>query len=136
MYPFALAAAAVTLFLAVAAIRRPRPAGILAVILWAAYAVYEYHVANGTLCDPSCNIRVDLVVMLPLLGIAAYLALQKSPRTGAVASLYVICLGLVAWVASALGYTALSALAGVAALIAMAWGMKSIFSGYGTGQPN
>jgi CDP-diglyceride synthetase len=130
MYPFVLAAAAMTLFLVVTAIRRPRPAGMLAVVLWAAYAVYEYYVANGTLCDANCNIRVDLVLMFPLLGSAAYLALKKEPRPAAVATLYVICLGLAAWVASALGYTALSALAGVATLIALGYGVRSKLPGH------
>lgn len=36
MYPFVLAAVAMAMYFTVAAIRRPRPAEILAVILWAA----------------------------------------------------------------------------------------------------
>lgn len=119
-----------TLLLLVTAIRRPRPAVILAVVLWAAYTVYEYYVANGTLCDANCNIRVDLVVMLPLLGIAAYLALQKAPSAGAVASFYVICLGLSALAAAALGYTAVAVIAGVAALVALGYGIRSKFSAH------
>lgn len=128
MYPFVFGAAAMALYFMLAAIQRPRPAQILALILWAAYSFYEYYVANGTLCDPYCNIRVDLVLFLPLLASATYLALQKEPRRGAVALLYVICLGIFAWLAAVFGYTAVAAIAGVAALIAAAFGIRSQFS--------
>ncbi len=128
MYPFALAAGVMALCFMVAALQRPRPAEILAVILWAAYAVYEYYVANGTLCDANCNIRVDLVFFFPLLGSVTYLALQKEPRTGAVALLYVICLGMFAWIAAAFGYTAMAVIVGVCALIAAVYGIKSTIS--------
>lgn len=129
MYPFVLAAGLIALYFFMAALHRPRPAEILAFILWAAYAVYEYYIANGTLCDANCNIRVDLVLFFPLLGSAAYLALQKEPRTGAVVVLYVICLGMFALIASAFGYTALAVFAGACALIAAVYGIKSAISG-------
>lgn len=129
MYPFVLVAGVLALYFMVAALQRPRPAGILAFILWAAYAVYEYHVANGTLCDANCNIRVDLVLFFPVLGFASYLALQQQPRKGAVAILYVVCLGLLAAIAAALGYKAVAAIAGVGALIAIVYGIKLTFSG-------
>jgi len=74
MYPFALVAGAVALYFVVVTIQRPRPASVLAVFLWAAYAVYEYYIANGTLCDAKCNIRVDLFLVWPVLGIASYFA--------------------------------------------------------------
>jgi hypothetical protein len=129
MYPFVLVAGAMALYFLVAAIQRPRPAEILAVILWAAYSVYEYYVANGTLCDANCNIRVDLVFFFPVLGSVTYLALQKEPRTGVVVIFYVICLGMVAWLAAAFGYTAVTVIAGVGALIAAVYGIKSRLSG-------
>ena len=106
MYFFALAGVVMAVYFVAAAWRRPRPAEFLAVILWAAYCVYEYFVANGTLCDANCNIRVDLVFFFPLLGCATYLALQKEPRTGAAAILAVICLAIVAWLASVVGNVA------------------------------
>ena len=68
MYPFVFAAGRDGLLLRGGGSQRPRPAEFLAVVLWAAYAVYEYYVANGTLCDANCNIRVDLVLFFPLLG--------------------------------------------------------------------
>lgn len=74
MYLFALVAGLLTLYFAAVAISRPRPAAILAVILWAAYSIYEFYVANGTLCGTDCNIRVDLILAWPLLAIATLYA--------------------------------------------------------------
>lgn len=129
MYPFVLVAGMAALYFMMAAIQRPRPAEILAVVLWAAYAVYEYYVANGTLCDANCNIRVDLLLFLPLLGWATTLALKAEPSRGAVALLYVTCLGLVAWLAPAFGYRAVGVVAGAGALVAAYVGIKSRFAG-------
>jgi uncharacterized membrane protein len=79
---FALAAGVVAVILLAAGSQRPRPAVIVAAILWLLYAVYEYHVATGALCDADCNIRVDLVLLFPILAIAtvyAYRAYQGLP---------------------------------------------------------
>ena len=100
MYPFVVVAGVMALYFMVAAFRRPRPAAILAAVLWAAYAVYETYVANGTLCGPNCNIRVDLLLFLPLLGIATYLALRQQPSNRAVAILCLVCFGIAAWLAA------------------------------------
>ena len=70
MYFFVFVAAAAACYFAVAALQRPRLGVIVAAILWLLYAVYEYYVANGTLCDAKCNIRVDLLVAWPLVWIA------------------------------------------------------------------
>ena len=128
MYFFAFAAGAMTVYFVAAALERPGAAKILAIILWAAYTVYEYLVANGTLCDANCNIRVDLVLFFPVLGTATYLALQKEPSTGAVAVFAVICLAMVALMAAALGYVAVAVVAGVGALIVGVYGIKSRFA--------
>lgn len=128
MYPFVLAAVAMAVYFVAAAYRRPRPAEFLAVILWAAYSVYEYLVANGTLCDANCNIRVDLLLFLPLLGSATYFALQKEPRTGAVAVLAFICLVIVAWLASLFDNIAVAVVGSVGAIILGAYGIKSRFT--------
>jgi hypothetical protein len=129
MYPFAFAAVAVALCFLAAAVARPRPALVLAAILWAAYAVYEWHVANGTLCDPNCNIRVDLLLLLPLLGLATARAVQKAPRTGAVAVLAFARLALAAVLAALFGQTAAAAIAGAAALGVGAWGVRRAVAG-------
>jgi hypothetical protein len=70
MYFFVFVAAAVACCFAVAAGRQPRPGVIVAAIAWLLYAVYEYFIANGTLCDANCNIRVDLILIWPLVWIA------------------------------------------------------------------
>lgn len=129
MYPFVFIAAALAVFFAVSALQGSRMARLLAAVLWGAYGVYEYHVANGTLCDPNCNIRVDLVLFLPLLGSAAYLALKRQPSPGAVALLAVICLGLAAWLSSLFGHGWVSLLSAVAALAVATLGIKAKLAG-------
>lgn len=71
MYLFVFVAAAGALYFASEAVRRPRPGVIVAAIVWLLYAVYEFFIANGTLCDANCNIRVDLLLIWPLVGIAS-----------------------------------------------------------------
>jgi hypothetical protein len=70
MYVFVLVAAAATLYFACAAFQRPRLGVIVAAIVWLLYAVYEYYVASGVLCDANCNIRVDVILIWPLMWIA------------------------------------------------------------------
>ena len=77
MYLFVFAAGIMTAVHLVAGVQRPRPMVIVSGILWLLYAVYEYHVANGTLCDANCNIRVDLALFFPILGLATYGAYQS-----------------------------------------------------------
>ena len=71
MYFYVFVAAAVALYFASAALRRPRPGVIVAAIVWLLYAVYEFLIGNGTLCDANCNIRVDLILIWPLVWIAS-----------------------------------------------------------------
>jgi len=80
MIVFAFAAAVMAVTLLVAGAQRPRLAVIVAVILWLLYAVYEYLVATGVLCDADCNIRVDLVFFFPILGIATFNAYRSYNR--------------------------------------------------------
>ncbi len=48
-----------------------RPIGAVS-LMWSAYAVYEYLMASRVLCSGECNIRVDLLVIVPvLLGVTA-----------------------------------------------------------------
>jgi peptidoglycan/LPS O-acetylase OafA/YrhL len=77
MNAFAIVAVMMAVILLVAAAQRPRLAVILAAILWLLYAVYEYLVATGVLCDANCNIRVDLVFFIPILGLATFCAYQS-----------------------------------------------------------
>jgi hypothetical protein len=126
MYPFVFAAGVAALYFAFTAMRRPRLARILAAVLWTVYAVYEYYVANGTLCDANCNIRVDLLLFFPMLGFASIVAAQTEPRPAVVATLYVTCLGLVALLAFSFGSPAVAAFAGTGALIAAIYGIKAV----------
>lgn len=70
MYVFVLVAAAAALYFAYAATQRPRLGVIVAAAVWLLYAVYEYFVASGVLCDANCNIRVDVILIWPLVWIA------------------------------------------------------------------
>jgi lysylphosphatidylglycerol synthetase-like protein (DUF2156 family) len=126
MYPFVLVAAGLALTFLIVTTQRPRPAPLLALILWSAYAVYEYYVANGTLCDRDCNIRVDLVLFLPLLGFATYFGLQTEPSSVAVAIMYTLCFGTVALLASLFGQTLIAVAGGAGALVALALGVRSL----------
>lgn len=77
MYVFAIAAGLMAVIHLMAALQRPRPAVIASGILWTLYAYYEHLVASGVLCDADCNIRVDLVFLFPILGLATYCAYQS-----------------------------------------------------------
>jgi len=70
MYFFVFVAAAVAVYFAATALQRPRPGLIVAALVWLLYAVYEYFVASGVLCDANCNIRVDLILIWPVVWIA------------------------------------------------------------------
>ena len=82
----------------VAGWQRPRPAVIVSGILWLLYAIYEYLITTGVLCDANCNIRVDLLFIFPLLGLATFCAYQSymgrpSPRK--VIATVLVAIGLV-----------------------------------------
>lgn len=72
MYIVVAVAAAAALYFAATAFRQPRPGVFIAALAWLLYAVYEYFIANGTLCDANCNIRVDLLLIWPLVAIASF----------------------------------------------------------------
>ena len=55
-------------------LRRHRPIAVAA-ITWATYAVYEYLMRWRILCTGECNIRIDLLVIYPVLGIMSVVAL-------------------------------------------------------------
>ena len=74
---FAFAAAVMAVIHLVAGWQRPRPAVIVSGILWLLYAIYERLVATGVVCDADCNIRVDLVFILPILGLVTLRAYQS-----------------------------------------------------------
>lgn len=109
MILFVLVAGLMALAHVAAALQRPRPAVIVSGILWALYACYEYLVATGVLCDKDCNIRVDLVFFIPILGLATFWAYQSYIGLSGPAKFAGIVLGIVGLlafglVAEGLGY--------------------------------
>jgi hypothetical protein len=74
---FAFVAGMMAVIHLVAGWQRPRLAVIVSAILWLLYAVYEHLVASGVLCDANCNIRVDLVFFIPILGLATFCAYRS-----------------------------------------------------------
>ena len=110
---FAFAAAMMAVIHLVAGWQRPRLAVIVSGILWLLYAVYEYLVATGVLCDANCNIRVDLVFFFPILGLATFCAYQSymgRPGPNKVVGIVLGVIGLIVFglVAEGFGYGALS----------------------------
>lgn len=123
MHIFAIAAGMIAVILLVAGAQRPRLAVIVAAILWLLYAVYEYLVATGVLCDANCNIRVDLVFFFPILGLATFWAYQSymgRPGPRKVVGIVLGVIGLIVFglVAESFGYGALSSLVFVGAALA------------------
>ena len=71
MMQFSLSALAGALLLSLLWLRYRRPTIGGAALLWVLYAGYEYLVAIRVLCSGDCNIRVDLLLLFPMLLIAA-----------------------------------------------------------------
>lgn len=122
---FVIAAGLMVAAHVVAALQRPRPAVIVSGILWALYAYYEYLIATGVLCDANCNIRVDLVLFLPVLGLATFWACQAymgrpGPQKVVGAVLGVIGLLVFGLVAEGLGYGPVAYVVILGALAAVA----------------
>jgi hypothetical protein len=95
MNVFAIAAGMMAVIHLVAGAQRPRLAVFIAAILWLLYAVYEYLVATGVLCDANCNIRVDLVFFIPILGLATFCAYQSYMGRPGQAKVIGIVLGVI-----------------------------------------
>lgn len=62
--------------------RRSKVAAVSA-LLWAAYSGYEYLMLTRVLCTGECNIRVDLLLMYPLLLVLTVIAIVHSLKTRA-----------------------------------------------------
>lgn len=117
MYPFSFGAALAAAYFLFAAGQQRRLAAAVAAVLWAAYAVWEWHIANGTLCDDKCNIRVDLLLFIPILWGATQTALRPPGRQTALNfGLVLISLALVAALSALDGYYRAAAIAGAGVL--------------------
>jgi peptidoglycan/LPS O-acetylase OafA/YrhL len=99
MHIFVLIAVLMTVGHLVAAAQRPRLAVFISAALWGLYAVYEYFVATGVLCEKDCNIRVDLVFFLPILALATRCAYQAYNGRPGQAKIIVAVLGVIALLA-------------------------------------
>jgi hypothetical protein len=49
---------------------RRRNSSLIAALLWGAYALYESLMKARILCSGECNIRIDLVLLIPILWVA------------------------------------------------------------------
>jgi hypothetical protein len=127
---FAIAAGMMAVIHLVAGWQRPRPAVIVSGILWLLYAVYEHLVAT-TGCNGDCNIRVDLVLFFPILGLATFCAYQSymgRPSPLKVVAIVLGVIGLVVFglVAEGHGYGVLANVVTVGALaIGVVYAIKS-----------
>jgi peptidoglycan/LPS O-acetylase OafA/YrhL len=133
MSVFVLAAGMIAVFLFVAGARRPRIAVFVAAILWGLYAYYESLILSGVLCDANCNIRVDLVLFFPILGIAtvcAYRSYERPPGPPTFGGMVLGAIGLIilALLAAAFGYIALAWVVGAVALAIGAYAVKSRYA--------
>ena len=132
MHVFVIVAAAMAVILLVAGAQRPRAAVFVAAILWLLYAYYETRIADGTLCDANCNIRVDLVLFFPILGIAtfcAFRAYERPPGPPTLAGMVLSAMGLIiaALLAGVFGYIAVAWAVGAGALAIGAYAVRSRF---------
>ena len=129
---FAIAAGMMAVIHLVAGWQRPRLAVIVSGILWLLYAVYERLVATGVLCDADCNIRVDLVFFIPILGLATFCAYQSYMGRPAQQKVVGTVLGAIGLVVFALLAEEAFGLAGLAVVGALAIGLYAIKSRFMT----
>ncbi|HET6341701.1 MAG TPA: hypothetical protein VFG78_05905 [Gemmatimonadota bacterium] len=59
---------------------------LVAALLWALYVPYELAMKHRILCSGECNIRIDLLVIYPLLIVTSALAVVMAVRAGRRAS--------------------------------------------------
>ena len=54
--------------------KRGRPGAVVVGLLWIVYAGYEYGMLRRWFCTGECNIRVDLLLIFPVLLLASVVA--------------------------------------------------------------
>jgi hypothetical protein len=54
---------------------------LIAALLWSSYIPYEYGMKLRILCSGECNIRVDLLLIYPVLAVLSMIALAIGLRT-------------------------------------------------------
>lgn len=60
--------------------RRRRPMVLIAALAWLAYFPYEQAMKLRILCSGECNIRVDLLLLYPLLALLSLVAIVAYAR--------------------------------------------------------
>jgi len=78
-YPWA--AALVAGLFALLWLKRPSRMVAATAFAWAAYGAYEYLMYSRVLCSGECNIRVDLLLIYPALGVLSLIALVRAARS-------------------------------------------------------
>lgn len=79
-------AALIGVFLVGLGQQRRRPTAIVVGVIWLLYAAYETAMRLRWLCSGECNIRVDLLLIYPLLlattvvGVVSLLRTRRTPR--------------------------------------------------------
>jgi len=61
-------------------LRSAQRASAVAALAWLAYAVYEYGMLRRWLCSGECNIRVDLLLLYPVLLVLSLTAAVRHIR--------------------------------------------------------
>lgn len=122
---FVLIAVAMAVIHIVAVVSRPRPGVIVSGVLWCTYLVYEYLIATEVLCDAKCNIRVDLLLFMPILALVTFCAWrsyrgQPAPWKLVGGVLGAIGLVIFALIAEGHGYSAQSNVVIVGCIVAYA----------------
>jgi hypothetical protein len=69
-----LALVPAVLLLALAYVRRSRFAGAVGIV-WVVYSLYELGMRARLLCSGECNIRIDLLVIYPVLAVLSLAAI-------------------------------------------------------------
>jgi hypothetical protein len=74
-------AAVIGVALVAAGLRRHRRAALAAGLTWVLYSVYEMGMKQRWLCTGECNIRVDLLLIYPMLVVLTLVAVVNLLRT-------------------------------------------------------
>lgn len=69
------------LLLATLYLRRRRRLIAVSAGLWLVYFFYERAIKSGLACSGDCNIRVDLLLIYPLLGVVSIIAIVVGIRS-------------------------------------------------------
>lgn len=113
-----------------AARRRRRLPLFVAGALWLLYAFYEYLVDTGVLCDNKCDIRVDLLLIGPILYVVshyAFVAYNRPDGQHTIVGMVLGACGLVVLAVTmvAFGYMGLGLIAGLGALLISVFVIRS-----------